>query len=487
MTPGIGVEAFAHELLGHRLGRRDADEAIADLHDLRGRAVAAFADCGPVARSRLLEVGLDEAACRLAAELEARRLRDPGLHPGMPAEDRGRAAAQAAVNARTHSFIELWQAMAELAAGETEHDGRLHVRRSRDGAREVVVAGVRAIHPTLRDKPILHLDATLRPALATSVLPGLEVHEVDAATPHMALRLIAGSFGKSSLCADPGLDAAEAQRRSNRLAEVVDYVRWQARRVAPGKVLVVTYKGCEAAFEDIAGVETGHFNAIAGLDAYRDVRLLVVVGRPLPSDAALAPLAGALFRHLPAGGYGQTLRGVRMRDGSSRGVRVRCHADDKAELLRAAICDDEVLQAIGRGRGVNRSAADPLEVHVLADVALPLVHDGSSRGKRCSPTSSSACCSPASRSTAPQDAAVLHPTLFSSAEQAKSGLPAGGFKGQNPIRNLYREMSLKSAAYRRPGRGCSWQRAWWLAGDADAARCALEAALGALAEWRPES
>ena len=207
------------------------------------------------------------------------------------------------------------------------------------------------------------------------MLPGLEVHEVEAAAPHMALRLVAGSFGKGTLCPEPDLDPAEAQRRANRLAEVVDYVAWQARRVAPGRVLVVTYKACEAAFEDIPGVETGHFNAIAGLDVYRDVRLLVVVGRPLPSDAALAPLAGALFRHLPAGGYTTELRGVRMRDGSSRAVRVRAHADDKAELLRAAICDDELIQAIGRGRGVNRSADDPLEVHVLADVALPLVHD----------------------------------------------------------------------------------------------------------------
>ena len=86
----------------------------------------------------------------------------------------------------------------------------------------------------------------------------------------------------------------------------------------------------------------------------------------------------------------------------------------------------------------------------------------------------------------PGDAALLHPALFASAEQAKKAFQRAGFKGQNPIRNLYREMSLKSAAYRRPGRGRSWQRAWWIDGDADAARTALEAALGALAEWRPE-
>ena len=148
------------------------------------------------------------------------------------------------------------------------------------------MTGLRPIHPTLRDKPILHLDATLRPELAARVLPGLEVHEVEAAAPHMALRLVTGSFGKGALCPEPrprpgrGAAAGEPARARSSTTS-----RWQARRVAPGRVLVVTYKACEAAFAGIPGVETGHFNAIAGLDVYRDVRLLVVVGRPLPSDA----------------------------------------------------------------------------------------------------------------------------------------------------------------------------------------------------------
>ena len=190
-------------------------------------------------------------------------------------------------------------------------------------------------------------------------------------------------------------------------------------------MLVVTYKACEAAFEDIPGVETGHFNAIAGLDVYRDVRLLVVVGRPLPSDAALAPLAGALFRHLPEGGYATELRGVRMRDGSSRAVRVRTHADEKAELLRAAICDDEVLQAIGRGRGVNRSADDPLEVHVLADVALPLVHDEIVAWETVQPDLFQRMLLAGIAVDSPQDAALLHPTLFSCARAGEEALRAG--------------------------------------------------------------
>jgi hypothetical protein len=481
----IGLGGLALELLNHSLGR-NSDDALADLHDLRCRAAQVFGELGPVPRSRLLDAGLDEQACRLAAGLEARRLRDPGLYPGMPAAERKAAAAVIAVNARTYLLIEIWHALAKLGARVLEHDGGLFVRQAGNGAREVIVTGLRPIHATLANKPILHLDATLRPALAASVLPGIEVEEIDAAMPNMALRLVVGSFGKGALCPARGRDPSEAQRRANRLTEVVDYVRWQARRVAPGRVLVVSYKDCEPAFAAIPGVDTGHFNAIAGLDAYRDVRLLVVVGRPLPSDLALAPLSGALFRHLPEGGYTSELRGVRMRDGSSRAVRVRTHADERAELLRAAICDDEVLQAIGRGRGVNRTPDAPLEVHVLADVALPLVHDQIVVWDMVRPDLMQRMLLAGIAVASPGDAALLHPALFANAEQAKKAMQRG-FGGQNPIRDLYREMSPKSAAYRRPGRGCSRQRAWWIDGDADAARSAIEAALGALAEWQPDT
>ena len=98
-----------------------------------------------------------------------------------------------------------------------------------------------------------------------------------------------------------------------------------------------------------------------------------------------------------------------MRDGSSRTVRVRRHADDKAELLRAAICDDEVIQAIGRGRGVNRSADDPLEVHVLADVALPLVHDAILAWEAVQPDLFQRMLLAGIAVDSPTDAAQLHP------------------------------------------------------------------------------
>ena len=193
----------------------------------------------------------------------------------------------------------------------------------------------------------------------------------------------------------------------------------------PGRVLVVTYKDCEAAFADIPGVEVAHFNAIAGLDAYRDVALLIVIGRPLPRDSDLDPMCGAFFGHVPVGGYRQVLRGVRMRDGTSRTVRVMEHEDEMAELLRAAICDDELIQAIGRGRGVNRTAANPLEVHVLADVALPLVHDRVLAWETEVPDIVQRMLLAGIAVDSPADAAVLHPRAVHRRRAGEEGLRAG--------------------------------------------------------------
>ena len=87
----------------------------------------------------------------------------------------------------------------------------------------------------------------------------------------------------------------------------------------------------------------------------------------------------------------------------------------------------------------------------------------------------------------PADAAVLHPGLFGNANEAKLAFSRSVFKGQNPIDTSYREMTLKSAAYRRAGRGRGWQRAWWIAGTAEAAQALLVNRIGDMAEWIPGS
>ena len=218
----------------------------------------------------------------------------------------------------------------------------------------------------------------------------------------MSLTLVAGSFGKSTLCPDRSGRRRENRRRANRLREVVDYVRWQARRFAPGRVLVVTYKDCEAAF----GGHPGRRGR--ALQRHRRARRLprrAPARRRRPAAAARRRAGPARRRRssatCPRAATSRELAACACATAAVRTVRVdrACRRQGRAaaggDLRRRGDPGDRP-----RPRASTAPPTNPLEVHVLADVALPLVHDRSSPGRRCSPTCSSACCSRASRSTA---------------------------------------------------------------------------------------
>ena len=73
--------------------------------------------------------------------------------------------------------------------------------------------------------------------------------------------------------------------------------------------------------------------------------LLIVIGRPLPPILALHPMVGGYFSVEPDGGYHKVLSSVPMRDGTQRTIKVTQHQDPHAEILRAAVCDDEIIHA----------------------------------------------------------------------------------------------------------------------------------------------
>jgi hypothetical protein len=73
--------------------------------------------------------------------------------------------------------------------------------------------------------------------------------------------------------------------------------------------------------------------------------------------------------------YDRVTRGIRMRGGKGVGVPTDQHPDALAEAVRQQICEAELVQAIGRGRGVSRTTEAPLDVDILADVVLPITVD----------------------------------------------------------------------------------------------------------------
>jgi putative DNA primase/helicase len=129
------------------------------------------------------------------------------------------------------------------------------------------------------------------------------------------------------------------------------------------------------AHEVPAFVELAHFNALRGLDTYGDVRGLVVLGRPMPAPSDVEMIRGALTGWATPVSLGKVYYPGRAttlsaRDGSALTVDAEAHPDALTEAVRAAVCEAEIVQAIGRGRAVNRSEENPLAVYVLGNVPL---------------------------------------------------------------------------------------------------------------------
>jgi Bifunctional DNA primase/polymerase, N-terminal len=463
-----------------------AGERQADLAALRSRLAAALGDePGPIIQAETLNrAGITSSLCAEAAAAETSLVREADIYPGMSPRARREATAVVRRNAILQRMADLWHTLAMIIEGAAGAPViSIALPSPAADRRSVGLHRRKTIVDALAGIPVLHLDATLRQPMLDLFFPEASVTAIEAAQPHQHLTLVSGGFGKTSIVPSAACPADELARRRNRLQKCTDHVRWQALRIAPRRVLVVTYMAIEEAFAGIPGVETAHFNAIAGLDRYGDVGLLMVIGRPLPSTADIASPCASLFGHVPQGRYQKDTSAVHMRDGWIATVKTLTHADVDAETLRAAICDDEVIQAIGRGRGVNRTAGNPLEVQVLADVALPLIHDRVVPWESLVPDVLQKMLLAGVAVDSPTDAAALHPGMFKSANEAKLAFARAGFKGQNPIGTTYREMTLKSARYLRGGRGRSWQWVWWIVGSAGDARKTLEVNLGSLAEW----
>ena len=245
--------------------------------------------------------------------------------------------------------------------------------------------------------PTIVASATLNDTLARKVWPQAgKLISAEAAGPHVWVRQVTDrSFAKSALVPHDTARKADKTAAANLLDRVRRHIEWRAYQAGPGKVLVIAQKDVIAALGDSlpANVVTLHYNALSGLDAYRDVKVIIQIGRPLPP-----PKAVELRAEVWAGDAVETLRPdewypkreafLTTRDnragppvlsrggkGQEAGAGQVYHPDPLAEAVRWGICEAELIQALGRGRGVNRTAEDPLHIDLLCNVPLPIAVD----------------------------------------------------------------------------------------------------------------
>jgi putative DNA primase/helicase len=269
--------------------------ATADLIAARHKLWKAVcvAEPGPLAHGLLRSVGLTAEECRDAARLERRRLRDPGLVPGMgPAERRkhidkvlppfgqpwappGRCAT-------------LWLILAQALDAEHDAAGAVLVN-------ELTEHGtVRALKLRWRGRlrggwaakvPVLHLDATLRAELVRPYLPRLAVREPVAATlPHVRVRQVLGSPTTAKALTPAGAAERDRKTAARHLRDLQSYVSLRARelrRSGPGPDLLVVSQ--KAAIDALRAAAPGRRRALQRPERPRSLgwsrRKLVGAGR----------------------------------------------------------------------------------------------------------------------------------------------------------------------------------------------------------------
>jgi putative DNA primase/helicase len=221
-------------------------------------------------------------------------------------------------------------------------------------------------------------------------------------------------------------------------------------------------------------VELQHFKNHSGENKWRDVPGLMTIGRTEPGVREVERIARALFgvdiAEIEPNVSGSVMwpaadGRINLRDGTSVAVQSSRHPDPHVDEIRQQICEAELMQAIGRGRGDDRTEANPLQIDILTNVPLPLVADEALAWKEIQPSLAKIMWACGALPVPYKDMAAAYPDLFESQAAAKKAMqremaewlkrqPQTQNRGQTPIESYYLigvcpRFSL--ITYRRPG------------------------------------
>ena len=341
---------------------------------------------GYVLRQPLVDAGLAEPAiaggdspCTNAGKLEWQRKVETKLRPGVSEEQRKAAVEKFGFMGQLRRRHRMWRSLHELIAGNDAvslgkpvASGQLLIEtiKTKNGpVRCLRLLGRKDIAAKLKDLPLIVADATLPFELVKNYMPSLElICDLNVEAPHMKVTQVIGlPVGKSSLQPlkagkrKPG-EEERVGRKRQRLADAVRHLT-QGRRG-----LVITYQSIEDDFWGIEGVEVAHFGAVAGIDRWGDVDVLVMIGRPFPKSEDIQNMAAAItgkpvIAGVPMVQECKVLKGPL----AGRIIKRKIFGTPEAEMTRQAVTEAAVEQALGRVRGVNRTAANPVEVFLILD------------------------------------------------------------------------------------------------------------------------
>ena len=232
-------------------------------------------------------------------------------------------------------------------------NSRLFVRLLREG-------------PALRT-PTLVLDATADEELIRAVLPNVQYHAIEVPRRAHVVQVQNRRLSKYSLTKDQSKDrlVSLVQRSLNRISAYYP------------NGLLVTFKDTESLFMVPKTWEVAHFGNIRGIDRYKGLDVVVIVGTYLPPVQAVETEAAGLAARLPearafSGAYARMERPFRLRHGETR-ASIWGHPDPFVQRVLEQKREAEMLQAVDRLRLVHSPSVKP--VFILSNVPLDLTID----------------------------------------------------------------------------------------------------------------
>ena len=243
----------------------------------------------------------------------------------------------------------------------------------------VVVSHVRQPYRLRKETPVLCLDGTGSLSLNRKIF-GDHMTAERFAVPRDAkvYQVSSKTFSRQSITGTN----RDGSTRSNRnvmeaaslRAQVVEFLD-----MLPGNVLLVSYKtAIEALIDDLPPhVETAHFGALRGLNAFEHCETVVVMGREQPSAQAIEALTRPFCAtdpepFLPVGEYVLQTRGRRLRDPDAPNIaEAQVHFDPRCQSMLEQIREAEMVQAIDRVRPIFNHR----KVFVLNNLPLDLTVD----------------------------------------------------------------------------------------------------------------
>jgi hypothetical protein len=298
--------------------------------------------------------------CTDAIKMEFEIIERVHMHPDMSARELKRIAKQAPALRHARQMHAIWASVRELLRNpEIGASGHIVLAQNKDGERLVKYRGVADVCDQWQS-PTLILDATLPDNLILQAYYPLVERIVDLKVdmPHVFVRQVLNAPVSAK-------KLIHTEKDFNRQA-IRRYILQRWIETGRQDTLVI----CQQKYEEWlktsglpAGIAVEHFNNIEGLDRYKDVRLLILIGRTIPRPEAVETYAGALTGIQPVKAnngtmdwYERVVRGIHLADGGGVAVNCDLHPDPTGEAVRWQICEGQLVQAIGRGRGVNRTA-----------------------------------------------------------------------------------------------------------------------------------